>query len=281
MTKIVKKEGLKLAKRKISDYLVFILFAGLVILSLFPFVFMVLTSFTQNRVMSTNFKFAEMSLQNYVSLFKNFDFSTYLVNSIIVVTCACVLNCIIASLAGYAFAKMDFPLKETIFWMYLITLMVPGQVILVPVFNIMKGLKLLNTHPALFLGIIDAFGVFLIRQFMQGIPDELIEAAKIDGCNELKIFTSIIVPLTKPVLVSLAVFTFITSWNDFIWPLILITENKMNTLTLALSTLQGNYGTNYGLVMAGATLAFLPPFILYIFLQKQFVEGIALSGIKG
>lgn len=120
-----------------------------------------------------------------------------------------------------------------------------------------------------------------MRQFMEGIPDELIESAKIDGCGELRIFLQIIVPLSKPVIVSLVVFTFITSWNDFIWPLVMVTKDEMKTLTLGLSMLQNNYVSNYGLVMAGATVAFIFPFILYCILQRKFVEGIALSGIKG
>ena len=254
---------------------------GMVVVSLYPFVFMLLTSLTQKRIMSASFDFSAMDLRNYQNLFSNFALLTYVKNSLIVVSCACFFNVVIASLAGYAFAKKQFPLKEAIFWLYLATLMMPGQVILIPVFTIMKGMGLLNTYPALFLVILDAFGVFLMRQFMEGIPDELLEAARIDGCGELGIFCRVVLPMSRPVVVSLVVFTFITSWNDFIWPLILVTQDKMKTLTLALSMLQSNYGTNYGLVMAGATMAFVFPFVLYCFLQKEFVEGIALSGIKG
>ena len=116
---------------------------------------------------------------------------------------------------------------------------------------------------------------------MGKVPDELLEAARLDGCGELRLLFSIVLPLIKPVLVSLTIFTFITCWNDFLWPLVIAPEENMQTLTLAIATLKGNYTTNYGLVMAGSTLSFLPPFILYIFLQKQFVEGIALSGTTG
>ena len=139
----------------------------------------------------------------------------------------------------------------------------------------------MNTYPALFLPIINAFGVFLIRQFMYSVPNDLIDAARIDGCGENRIFFTIVIPLIKSVLISLVIFTFISSWNDFLWPLVIVTKPEMRTLTLAISALRGSYSTNYGLVMAGSTLAFLPPFILYILLQKQFMEGIALSGIKG
>lgn len=129
--------------------------------------------------------------------------------------------------------------------------------------------------------ILNAFGVFLIRQFMESVPDELLEAAKVDGCPEYKIFINIVIPLIKPVLVSLVVFTFVTSWNDFMWPLVSTTDSSMYTLTVALSLLKTQYQTNYGLILAGATVSFIFPFILYAFLQKQFVEGIALSGVKG
>ena len=268
-------------KGKISKWVIGLILLMLVAISLYPFIFMILTSFTQKRIMSASFDFSSMDLRNFKNLLSNFPVLTYVKNSLIVVFCACFFNVVTATMAGYAFAKKKFPMKEGIFWLYLATLMLPGQVILIPVFTIMKQMNLLNTYPALFLVILDAFGVFLMRQFMDGIPDELIESAKIDGCGELRIFLQIIVPLSKPVIVSLVVFTFITSWNDFIWPLVMVTKDEMKTLTLGLSMLQNNYVSNYGLVMAGATVAFIFPFILYCILQRKFVEGIALSGIKG
>ena len=268
-------------KGKISKWVIGLILLMLVAISLYPFIFMILTSFTQKRIMSASFDFSSMDLRNFKNLLSNFPVLTYVKNSLIVVFCACFFNVVTATMAGYAFAKKKFPMKEGIFWLYLATLMLPGQVILIPVFTIMKQMNLLNTYPALFLVILDAFGVFLMRQFMEGIPDELIESAKIDGCGELRIFLQVIVPLSKPVIVSLVVFTFITSWNDFIWPLVMVTKDEMKTLTLGLSMLQNNYVSNYGLVMAGATVAFIFPFILYFSLQRKFVEGIALSGIKG
>ena len=268
-------------KGKISKWVIGLILLMLVAISLYPFIFMILTSFTQKRIMSASFDFSSMDLRNFKNPLSNFPVLTYVKNSLIVVFCACFFNVVTATMAGYAFAKKKFPMKEGIFWLYLATLMLPGQVILIPVFTIMKQMNLLNTYPALFLVILDAFGVFLMRQFMEGIPDELIESAKIDGCGELRIFLQIIVPLSKPVIVSLVVFTFITSWNDFIWPLVMVTKDEMKTLTLGLSMLQNNYVSNYGLVMAGATVAFIFPFILYCILQRKFVEGIALSGIKG
>lgn len=251
------------------------------IISLYPFVYMFLMSLTQSKSQTLVIDISKMNFINYQRVFKNFEFSKYLKNSVIVSGTACILNCIISSMAAYGFAKKKFPGREVIFFIFLATLMIPTQVTLVPVFTIMKKLNLLNTYPVLFLPVINAFGVFLVRQFMDAVPDELLEAAKIDGCKETRMFVSIVLPLIKTVLVSLTVFTFITSWNDFIWPLVAATDGNMTTLTLALSVLKGNYLKNYGLIMAGSTLTFLPPFILYIFLQKQFLEGVALSGIKG
>ncbi|MEG2436434.1 MAG: carbohydrate ABC transporter permease [Ruthenibacterium sp.] len=251
------------------------------VFSLCPFIYMTLVSFTQKTTLDLNFNFAEFDFANYDRVFRNFNILVNFQNSVIVTVCACVLNCVIASMAAYAFAKKRFPFRDQLFALYLATLMIPGQVTLIPIFTIIKNLGLMNTYPALFLPIINAFGVFLIRQFMVNVPDDLLEAARIDGCGENRIFVSIVLPLITPVLVSLTIFTFISTWNDFLWPLVIATKPAMQTLTLAISALKGSYATNYGLVMAGSTLAFLPPFLLYILLQKQFVEGIALSGIKG
>ncbi len=259
--------------------LVLVLIAALV--SVVPFVYMVLVSFTQMEILSFNFDFSEFSLVNYSTVFRNLDFMTNLKNSVIVTVITCILNCIIPSMAAYAFAKKQFPGKSKFFMVYLATLMIPSQVTLIPMFFIVRALGLMNTYTAMILPLINAFGVFLIKQFLDSFPDELLEAGRIDGCGENRMFVTIVVPLMKSVLVSLVIFTFITSWNNFLWPLVIASKPNVQTLTVALATLKSNYSTNYGLVMAGSTLAFLPPFIIYIFLQRQFVEGIALSGIKG
>jgi multiple sugar transport system permease protein len=247
--------------------------------ALFPFVYMFLKSLEQTRTLSMSFNWSEMSLSNYQHIITNFDFMRYTMNSLIVSGIACALNCLVSSLAAFGFEKKRFPGREAIFYVYLATLMIPGQVTLIPVFVIMKQIGLLNSYPALFLPIVNAFGVFLVRQFMVGLPDELLEAANIDGSGELRTFFQIVLPLSKPVLISLVVFTFISTWNDFVWPLVDTSDAPMHTLTLALSVLKGNYATNYGLVMAGATLTFSFPVVLYQFPQRQFVEGIALSGV--
>lgn len=270
--------GRRFSVGKLLLGLVLLLFA---LAALAPFIFMALTSLTQKTTLDLSFDFSTFSFVNYARVFRNFNIGRNLMNSLIVTVSACVLNCVICAMAAYAFAKKKFPGRNILFSVYLATLMVPAQVTLIPVFIIMRSLNMLNTYPALFLPIINAFGVFLIRQFMVNVPDELLEAARIDGCGENRMFLQIVVPLVKPVLISLAIFTFITCWNDFLWPLVIATKPEMHTLTLAISALKGSYRTNYGLVMAGSMLTFVFPFVLYVVLQKQFVEGIALSGIKG
>ncbi len=247
-----------------------------------PFIYMAVMSFTQSTTLYLHMRDINFrDLSNFSYVFNKSGFFRALLNSVIVVVSACFFNCLIASMAAYGFEKKNFPGKELIFKVYLMTLMIPGQVTMIPVFIMMNGMNLLNTYFALVVLIINAFGVFLIRQFMESVPDELLEAAQVDGCPEYRIFIQIVIPLIQPVLVSLVVFTFVNSWNDFLWPLVSTTKSEMYTLTVALSLLKTQYQMNYGLIMAGATVSFIFPFLLYCFLQRQFVEGIALSGIKG
>lgn len=268
----------------ISKIIIFLILLVISVLALFPFIYMFLTSLQQTTSLnmdSLNLDFSKMSFVNYKRVIDNFSFFTFLKNSVIVSGCACIFNCLISAMAAYGFAKKKFPGRDKLYFVYMATLMVPGQVTLIPVFMIINKLHLMNTYPALFLTIINAFGVFLITQFMDTVPNDILEAASIDGSGEIRKFISIVIPLIKQVLIALIIFTFITSWNDFLWPLVVVTDANMQTLTLALSILKGNYVTNYGLLMAGSMMTFLPPFLLYVFLQKQFVEGIALSGVKG
>lgn len=266
---------------KIITVLLMILLAIAAIVAFYPFVYMVLLSFTNSTSLQLHLKDIVLDFVNYKDVFRRVSFETPLKNSIIVSFCTCVINCVLCSMAAYGLEKKRFRGRKLIFAIYMATLAVPAQVTMIPVFLMMSKMGLMNSYIALILPSCDAFGVFLIKQFMQSVPDELLEAAEIDGANEFRTFTTIVIPLIKPVLVSLTVFTFISSWNGFLWPLVICTDEKMMTLTVALASLKGKFETNYGLVMAGSTMTFIVPFVLYIVLQKQFVEGIALSGIKG
>lgn len=194
-----------------------------------PFLYMAGLSLTQSS--GLRFTLSDISFDriNYQRVFRNTDFFRALSNSVIVTGSACIFNCFIVSMAAYSFAKKRFPGRNLIFAVYMLTLMVPSQVTLIPVFTIVNKLGLMNTYPALIITAVNAFGVFLIRQFMGSVPDELLEASKIDGCPGFRIYLNIVLLLIRPVLVSLVVFTFITSWNDFIWSLVIITEPKMRT----------------------------------------------------
>ena len=267
--------------RRVSDLGINIVLLTMAAVALLPFVFMVLTAVQRADTVSLSFDPDRLQLDNFVRLFVDYGFGRALITSSFVVVLACLVNLIVSSLAAFAFAKKPFPGSEALFWIYIATMMVPVQVTLIPLFVIVRDLGLLNTPVALILPIVNAFGVFLIRQFMSTIPDELMDAARIDGARDKRIFISIVLPLIRPVLVALTVFTFITAWNDFLWPLVAISDESMQTVTLAAARLQGRFVTDYGLVMAGATVAFIVPFVIYVVVQRQFVQGVASVGLKG
>jgi len=266
---------------KIGKVLVGAVLVALCALAVLPFFFMLLTSLQSGNRISLGVDVSSLTLSNFARLFTDFGYGSALITSLIVVILACVLNVVVSSLAAFAFAKKPFPGSEALFWIYVATMMVPVQVTLIPLFVIMRDLGLLNTYVAIFLPVINAFGIFLIRQFMGNVPDEVLEAARVDGASDLRTFLTIVVPIIRPVLIALIVFTFITTWNDFLWPLVSISNESMQTVTLAAAKLQGRFTTDYGLVMAGATVSFVVPFVLYVFLQRQFVEGVTSSSVKG
>lgn len=269
------------ARRRKGGWLsgtVLLLLAAVAVL---PFLFMAATSIQKTSRIALAIDWTRIDLSNYTRLFQDYGFASAILTSAIVVTISCALNAVVCSLAAFAFEKKPFPGSEALFWIYVATMMVPPQVTLVPLYTIMRDVGLLNTHLALALPVVNAFGVFLIRQFMQSIPDDLLDAARIDGASDMQIFLRIVLPVIKPTIVALTVFTFLTVWNDFLWPLVSITKDSMQTVTLAAAKLQGRTQVEYGLVMAGAAVATIVPFVLYMFLQKQFVEGVTSSSIKG
>jgi multiple sugar transport system permease protein len=246
-----------------------------------PLLFMINTSLRKTHFVSFTPDLSGISLHNFSELFTTYGFGRAIVTSAIVVTLACAVNAVVCALAAFAFEKKPFPGSEVIFWIYIATMMIPSQMTLIPLYIIMNKLGLLNTYFSLFIPVINAFGVFLIRQFMVSIPDELISAARLDGASDFRVFLTVIVPLAKPVLAALTVFTFLTTWNDFLWPLVSISDNHMQTVTLAAANLQGNLTSQYGLIMAGAAVSFAVPMLAYFIFQRQFVEGVAVSGLKG
>jgi len=218
---------------------------------------------------------------NYVDIFKVVPYGRWFLNSVIIAVTQTVLYLFVASLAGFTFARMRFPGREAIFTLYLATLMVPGQVTLIPKFLLMKQLHLINTYAAVILpGIFNAYGVFLLRQFLMTLPDSLEEAAILDGASYFRIYWNIILPLAGPALATLGLFGFMGAWNDFLWPLIVINSDHMKPLSVGLASFHGLYETNWPYLMAASTVALVPIILIFTAAQKYFVQGIALTCLK-
>jgi multiple sugar transport system permease protein len=210
------------------------------------------------------------------------NFGKPFMNTIIVALSITFLSVMLSSMAGYGFAKFKFRGREKLFLIVLGTLMVPGQITMIPVFLMLNQMGLVNTYAGLiFPPIANAFNIFFMRQFIKSLPDELIDAAKMDGANEGFIFFKIILPLTKPALAAITIFTFTGSWNSFLWPLIIAQDESMYTLPVAVSVLGGQYTERIALQMAGACIVIAPLIIVFLIAQKYFIKGIALTGLKG
>ena len=268
--------------RKLLIHIILLLGLGITI---FPFFWMVLTSFKTTgeamQIPPTIFpkKFITVAYSQIVS---SLPFARIYLNTILSTVITVLAQLVFCAMAGYAFARIKFPFKNTIFILLLSVLMVPGQIFLIPQYLIIQKMGLLDTIPALFIpNLFSAFGTFLMRQFFLSLPEELEEAAIIDGCSRYQIFWRIMLPLVKPGRVTLSIFTFKFAWNDFMWPLIVNTSPKNMILGPALSTLQGQYTSQYPMQMAGAVLAVIPVIAVFFIFQKQFIEGVAQSGIKG
>ncbi len=272
-------------KRKLKNLFVHLILLCGVVVTVFPFVWMVLTSFKsvgESMQIPPTILPKQFLLDAYSDIVTALPFARIYLNTIISTVVTTVVQVAFCSMAGYAFARLEFPFKNAIFVLLLSVLMVPGQIFLIPQYLIIQRLGLLDTIPALFLpNLFSAFGTFLLRQFFMSLPRELEEAALLDGANRFQIFGRVMLPLVKPGIVSLVIFTAKFAWNDFMWPLIVNTSPKMMTLGPALSTLQGQYTTKYPMQMAGAVMAVIPIIVLFFIFQKQFIEGVAQSGIKG
>jgi ABC-type glycerol-3-phosphate transport system permease component len=219
--------------------------------------------------------------QSYLDAWKAQDFTRYFINSGIVSTSITLGNLLFCSLAGYSLAKFRYPGRGLLFILILSTVMLPLEVTMVPLFLIVKAFDWPNTYQGLIIPFLaDGFGVFLMRQYILGVPSALIEAARIDGESELGIYWKIVLPLCKPALAALGVFTFREAWDMYIWPLIIVTKDAVRTVPLGISLFMSSYGTSWDQLMAIATIGTLPMILLFFFLQRAFIQGIALSGLK-
>ena len=254
------------------------------IIMIFPFVWMILTSFkTQEESLQVPPVIlpAQWMLSNFSDAVDSLPFLNMYANTILMIIFRVIFAVLFSSMAGYAFAKLQFKGKNILFGIVLMQMMLPSQIFIIPQYQMVAKLGIANTIAALvFPGLVSAFGTFFLRQAYLGIPNEVAEAAFLDGCNQWQTFTKVMFPLTKSSVAALTVFTAVFAYSDLMWPLVVNSDLNMMTLSSGLATLRGQFSTNFPVLMAGSLLAMLPMVILYLFFQKQFIEGIAMTGGK-
>ncbi len=225
---------------------------------------------------------SSITFEHYAALFTRLNLARYIANSALLAGAITVISLFFNSMAGYAFAKLRFRGRDRLFRLLLAALVIPGQVAMLPLFLLLKEMGCINSYWGVIIpGMASIFGIFLIRQYALSIPDSLLDAARIDGAGELRIYWSLVLPACKPILVTLAIFTFLGTWNDFLWPLIVLTNSDMYTLPVALANLLGEHVQDTELMMAGAVLTVLPVAVLFLALQRYYIEGILSASIKG
>ena len=269
----------------IMRILIYIFLAIGAIACLVPFYWMIITSLKiPSEVITYPPKWwpSKFAFENYVTIFKKDNFFRYFYNSIVVALVSVPLCLFTSSFAGFIFAKYDFRLKEFWFMLILSTMMIPFAVIMIPLYIEMSYLNLIDKHLGIILRwCINPFGIFLMRQFIGGIPNSLMDSARIDGCSEFNIFTKIIIPNIKPAISALGILVFIWNWDDFLWPLIITNSSNSRTLPVGVAMFAGEWWTVYNLTMAGAVTLVIPLILVYLLFQRQFIQGIVLTGIKG
>lgn len=271
--------------RSLAGALVNGLLLGMAALALAPLAWMVAVSFMAPGEASAQpppLWPAHATLINYRALFAQAGMGRYLLNSVGIASAITLLALACNLMAGYAFAKLRFAGRERLFRGLIGALLVPAQVAMLPLFLLLKYLGLVNSYAGVILpGMATVFGIFLVRQYARAIPDELLEAARLDGAGEARIFLQIVLPLLKPIMVTLAVFTFLTAWNDFLWPLIVLTGQEHYTLPIALASLSREHGQDTELMMAGSVVTVLPVLLLFLLLQRHYLQGLLLGSVKG
>lgn len=280
---VATREGAKRARVGVGQWVALIVVA---IISLWPMYWLFVTAFTptDNSIKTPpDLLPINASIANFQRLFTQAkDYWRWALNSLIISLSVTAFHLVFDTMAGYAFAKKRFPGREFFFWLILSTLMIPPHVTLVPLYIVTRKLELLNTLWAVILpGTADVFGIFLMRQYIQTLPSELEEAARMDGCSEPGVFWRVIVPLSKPALAALAIFSFVRYWNDFLWPLIVLQKSPRFTLPVGVASLQGEFRTDFGLIFAGAALAALPMIVFFLIFQRYFIAGVRMGAVKG
>jgi len=269
--------------KKILIYAILIIMAAIMIV---PFIWMLSAAIKSDREVFKMNPFvlipAKPKWTNYATIWTKIPMPTFVKNTVVLTLVVTFLQLLTSSFAAYAFAKLEFKHRKTLFLAYIATIAMPWQVYMVPQFIMMRRMGLNDKLLAIIcLQAFSAFGVFMMKQFYEGIPDDLCEAARIDGLSEYQIYLKIMLPLSKPALSTLTIFTFVNTWNDYLGPLIYLKSEAKKTIQLGLKMFISQYSSDYGLIMAGSVLSLIPLIIVFLFFQKYFVEGIASTGIKG
>lgn len=272
-------------KRKLGTAGYYVVSILLAVIALIPFLWMISTSLkSRGALMSIPIEWipAEPTLDAYTEVFSRFPFLRTIGNSLLISVSYTLITLICASMAAFAFAKLRFRGSGTILSVYIATMMIPTQVTMIPLFVVMNRLGLIDSYASVILpSMFKPFAVFLLVQQMRTIPNDYIDAARIDGAGLFQTYRKVALPLCIPTLATLAVTTFMESWNDYLWPLLMLTDRNKMTLPIALSTLNGQYNTEYNVLMAGSLISMIPIIIIYIAAQKQFKSGLMAGGIKG
>lgn len=263
----------------------YILLIALTLITLLPLIWMLSASFKlSTEVFSNPIRWIPETFHwdNYLKIWEKVDFALFTKNSAKLTILVTIIQLFTCSFAAYGFTKCKFPGRDTLFLCYVATIAIPWQIFMLPQYIMMQKFNLVDSHPGyVLLSSFAAFGVFLLRQFFLGIPNELLEAARIDGLSEYGIYFRIVLPLAKPAMATLAIFTFVNVWNDFMGPMIYFNSESNKTIPLGIRMFVGQYSTDYQLIMAASVVSLIPVIIMYAFCQRYFVQGIASSGLKG
>jgi multiple sugar transport system permease protein len=272
------------SSKKIGKIITYVALAFGVVIMIFPFVWMILTSFktvSESMQVPPTILPNQWNLDNFREAVASLPFVNLYINTALMILFRVIFAVLFSSMAGYAFAKLKFKGKNVLFSLVLMQMMLPSQIFIIPQYQMVAKLGMANTIFALvFPGLVSAFGTFFLRQAYMGIPNEIGEAAYLDGCNQWQAFVKVMFPLTTSSVAALTVFTAVFAYGDLMWPLVVNSDLKMMTLSSGLATLRGQFSTNFPVLMAGSLLAMLPMVILYLIFQRQFIEGVAMTGGK-
>ncbi len=273
-------------KAVLGKVIVYVILIFIALIMVIPFLWMLSASIKSDREVFQMNPFVWIpenpKWSNYTDIWTKIPFGTFVLNTVFLTLVVTYLQLLTSSFAAYSFAKLHFRNKNTLFLAYIATIAMPWQVYMVPQFIMMRRMGLNDKLLAIIcLQAFSAFGVFMMKQFYEDIPNDLCEAARIDGMNEYRIYAKIMLPLSKPALSTLTIFTFVTTWNDYLGPLIYLKSQEKKTIQLGLKMFISQYSSDYGLIMAGSVLSLIPVLIMFLILQKYFVEGVASTGLKG